>query len=665
MRPGDRIGDYVVESWLASGGMAEVYVARRVGPHGFSKQVALKRIRPQFARDPEFVALFVEEARVAARLAHPNVVQVFDFGEVDRALYLAMELVRGPSLSALLARAARRSEEIPLDVALHVATEVARALDYVHRLRDEASGEPLGLVHRDVSPGNVLLSADGHVKLGDFGIARVRERDDITDEGQVRGKLGYMSPEQVVGRPLDDRSDVFTLGTLLAEMLLLRPLFGRGRELDVLLRIRDVDLGELDAAGDRIPADVRGVLHRVLQRDPARRPSARRLAGALEEIVRRRGFAHGPFRLRRTLEHLGLVEPTAGEVRPTAEVGPWFEVEEPSTDQHGAEGGVSPRLYRVRTDDGRLVGPMSYPALVRMLVGGRIHSRTPVSRGGESFRPASALLELRRFVTSPALQWRGVDLARAVRHGPLGAARLVPEVFAIVVGGRTGVLHLWDERRRKKIYFVDGRIEFVASTDPNELLGEFLVARGMCLRMEVDMALALLPRYGGRLGDALVGLGVLRPVQLVRAIQAQVRGKLLEAFRWRTGSFAFVPGERSQEEAFPLGIDAYELLRDAVEAAHPAELEAALAPQQEQVLRRVASPPVALGSFRLPETWLRWVEAIDGRQTVGSLLARAGSEGLDPTVVYRALFLATRCGLAEPGRCDEGPGRPRSEDEAA
>ncbi len=665
VKPEDRIGDYEIERWLASGGMAEVYVARRIGPHGFRKRVALKRIRPQFVRDPEFVALFVEEARLAARLTHPHVVQVFDFGEAQRALYLAMELVRGPSLAALLGHAARTGRSIPLDVTLHVALGVARALAYVHALRDERTGEPLGLVHRDVSPGNVLLSADGHVKLGDFGIARVREREAITDDGQVRGKLGYMSPEQVVGRALDGRSDVFTLGTLLAEMLVLRPLFGRGRELDVLLRIRDVDLSVLEEAADRVPRDVRRLLGRLLRKDPAERPPARRVVELLEEIARRRGFAHGAMRLARTLEHMGLAEATEGEPSPTAEVGAWFEPDPPSTERFGEQIGVSPALYRVRLDADRVEGPMSYPKLVRLLVGGKVHSQTAISKGGAPFAPASSFPELRRFVTSPALQWRGEELSRAERWGPLGAARLVPEVFEIVSSARTGVLHLWDHRRRKKLYFVEGRVEFVASTDPSELLGEYLVAHGICLRMEVDMALALLPRYGGHLGDALIGLGVLRPVQLVRAIQTQVREKLLEAFQWLEGSFAFVPEERSQEEVFPLGLDSYEVLRDAVAAAHPTELEAALARDQERVLVPVSTPKVSLGVFRLPAQWTRWIVAIDGRHTVGALLARAGTEGEDPTVAYRALFLATRCGLARLEPLDGRRGERSAREESA
>ncbi|HEY2365484.1 MAG TPA: serine/threonine-protein kinase, partial [Polyangiaceae bacterium] len=202
---------------LATGGMAEVYLARRAGPHGFAKQVAVKRILPQLASDPDFVAMFVDEARVTGRLQHPNIVSVFDFGEEGGELFMAMEFVDGTTGARLIRAAAARSEDIPLEVSLHVALSVLRGLEYAHTALDE-NGKPLHLVHRDVSPGNVLIDRSGAVKLTDFGIARAAEFERRTDVGQLKGKLGYMSPEQVVGRELDARSDLFTLGIVLAEM---------------------------------------------------------------------------------------------------------------------------------------------------------------------------------------------------------------------------------------------------------------------------------------------------------------------------------------------------------------------------------------------------------------------------------------------------------------
>ena len=173
------IGPYVIERRLATGGMAEVFVAQRKGPHGFSKRVALKRILPQYAGDPDFVSMFIDEAKVAAQLQHPNVVQVFDFGEHGGELFLAMELVEGTNVNKLLRTVAAQRTRIPVDTALYIAAQTAHALAYAHRLADPG-GSPLGFVHRDVSPANVLLTATGHVKLTDFGISKI-----LSEAGEV------------------------------------------------------------------------------------------------------------------------------------------------------------------------------------------------------------------------------------------------------------------------------------------------------------------------------------------------------------------------------------------------------------------------------------------------------------------------------------------------
>src|SRR5688500_14079747 len=285
--------------------MAEVFVAKRVGPHGFFKRVALKRILPQFSKDPDFVSMFIDEARLAARLEHPNIVQVFDFGELGGDLFLAMELVDGTNVNRLLRSVSARAETVPLEVALHIVSETANALSYAHKASDE-EGKSLGIVHRDVSPANVLLTRTGHVKLSDFGIARVAAADHRTDDGHVRGKLGYMSPEQVMGKMMDGRSDIFTLATVLAEMLIAEPLFGTGTDLDVLLRIRDTDLRSLEQSSRRIPQDVRGLLTQALARDPRERFTASQFAESVDQILRRRGGGGGE-RLARLLLRMELV----------------------------------------------------------------------------------------------------------------------------------------------------------------------------------------------------------------------------------------------------------------------------------------------------------------------------------------------------------------------
>jgi serine/threonine-protein kinase len=627
--------------------MAEIFVARREGLHGFSKRVALKRILPQFASDPDFVLMFIDEARLAALLEHPNIVQVFDFGTMGDDLVLVMELVDGSNVSRVL-RTASEDLPIPWDVALHIAYQTAQALDYAHHAVDD-KGEPLEFVHRDVSPANILLSRTGHVKLTDFGIATVRSRAPTTEDGQVRGKLGYMSPEQVLGKELSGKSDVFTLSTVLAEMLIGEPLFQGESELNVLLQIRDADLRVLARCERRIPQDIRALVLRGLQRDPAERPTAGAFAEACAEVIRRRGMGHGPDRVARLLSQLNLVEGEGPDVHlPGAKVPSLVDsdlMHHAGQELIGPQAVTSPTIYRVQLTDGSVMGPMSYPRLIQLLTTGVIDSRSSkISKADGTYLDPSRLPELTRFVTSPGLQWKLEELAQAEKQGQLRAATLLPVFYDIISRQQTGVLHLWQRNRRKKIYFVDGKPDFVASTDKSELLGEYLVATGQCLRMEIEMALALLPKYGGRLGDALVGLGILRPVELFRAISDQVRGRLMESFRWRRGEWAFVRGARSHEETFPTGQDPYELLRDAASEAHLEEIESVLEPLGERVVERCEDGP-PLTVFRLPPTWVGVLDSVSGDTTLGGVLARESASGADLEPVYRALYLGLACGL--------------------
>ncbi|MBK6575788.1 MAG: protein kinase [Sandaracinaceae bacterium] len=644
-----RIGPYLVERRLATGGMAEVFIASREGSRGFKKRVALKRILPQFASDPEFVELFVAEAQLAVRVTHPHVVQVFDFGEADGALFLAMELVEGTTVHRLLNAAAAQGR-VPLDVALHIVSQTAEALDFAHNLRAE-NGESLHIVHRDVSPANILLTRTGHVKLTDFGIATAALRLPQTRSGQVRGKLGYMSPEQVVGQRVDSRSDVFTLATVFAELLLLQPLFRGNSDIEILLQIRDVNLQALTSTDRQIPKDVRELLIAALARQPRDRLSAGAFAHRCAEIMRQRGMAHGPARLAALIERLPISPVSSSDPDHVKGDTNLFDTSEMDlrTELNAVRPVLtSPEIYRVLDANGNILGPFSFPKLVELVTSGQIDARTRVSKDEDGFAAITRLPEFTRFVTSPALQWQLEELDHADQRGPLGVTRLLPLFFQTFVTRRTGVLHLFDGQRRKKIYFVDGKPEYVASTESRELLGEYLVSNGHCLRMEVEMALALLPRYGGRIGDALVGLGVLRPVELFRVIASQVRWRLLEAFRWRAGEWAFVPELRSHEETFPLGIDSLELLRDAVAAADVRELFAALLPFEERVLVSNLSPSVPSLAFSLPAAWEAVLDSVRGDATPQMLIERHAASGGDADDAYRALFLGLSCELLGP-----------------
>ena len=653
----DVLGPYRLIRRVAVGGMAEVYEAVRKGPHGFLKKVALKRILPHIAEDSGFVSMFIQEALVSAQLSHPNIVQVFDFGEANGELFLAMELVEGTTVGRLMRALAQSSEVVPLDITLHLVLSAAKGLAHAHGLQD-SSGQPLHLVHRDVSPGNLLLSGDGFLKLTDFGIVHTdgAERHTLTDH--LRGKVGYMSPEQVRGSELTDRSDVFTLSVVFAELLLGESLFSRGADLDVLLKIRDVDLSVLRGTKQRIPSDVRGILLSGLDSDPGQRPSALELCSLLQDVMVRRGVGDGALLAAQLLDRPGLFTAATELSRvPRA----------PSQSERGAHGARHattpsracarnvafvgggtvdlPEQVSYRLPSGHRV---AFPELARLCSTGAVAGSTPVQRNRDELCEARALPELRRYFSTPALQWTEAEVANPRLKGELRSAMLLPVIHSLLVHRESGVLYLEGDERRKKVYFVDGRPDFVASTDRSELLGDYLVEHGHCDAADLDMALAVLPRFDGRLGDALLGLGVLRPVELYRAVTAQVRKRYLDAFRWRNGKWRYVRDARSCEETYPIEQDVHLLMRDSATQLDASELESALSPLWERVVLPSARPPTSLQSYQLPDSW-RWViEQAQGRGTVGSLFGRCTTQSrLEPEDTMRAIFLGISCQLLE------------------
>ena len=647
-----KLGPYELLESLATGGMAEVYLARRSGPHGFSKFFAVKRILPQLAEDADFVGMFVDEARISAQLSHPNIVHVFDFGEQDGELYMALEYVHGTTCAKLLrtAKATARGEQLTIEVALHIAKSVLRALDYAHSVVDDR-GRPLQLVHRDVSPGNVLLHESGGVKLADFGIARAAPIERRTDVGQLKGKLGYMSPEQVIGAPLDHRSDLFTLAIVLTELITRKPLFAGAVELDVLTRIGEADLSSLAHFGsDVLPADLREVLHVAMAKQPdARFKNARAFQDALETVISAHDYYIDPQGQAELLKELGLVPPHPGErvARERLSQSP------PSRNSRSrastmpdakdaAQGALAER-WRL-SQGGQVLGPLPYPAIVELFATGKVAQDAVVSRGSGEYLPPHRFPELSRFITSPALAWTSSMPEGTIDHGRLLRASLPSRLFYLASRRETGALLFQHGERRKRVYFVRGVPEYVASTDKSELLGESLIRKGRILRMELDMAVAMLPKFGGRLGDALVGLGVLRPADLFRAIHEQLEDRLVELFSWRGGDVAFMPGERSQEESLPFNVDPYPLIARGIrEHYDEAELRQML---QFGEITPVRPLPVRIQSFRLDPLEERMLLAVDRPMGIDDLVGKFARLATRETV-HRVILFGLSCEILE------------------
>ncbi len=289
-----RYGPYEIGKLLGRGGMASVHIARSIGPHRSNVPLAAKRMHPQMVTTPGYVRMFRKEAQVSLRLVHPNIVRALDFGEQDGELMLVMEYVDGATCSQLKRVAAKRGQGVPVAVAVHVGIEVLRALSYAHGGRS-GRVDPLSIVHRDVSPGNILVSAHGQVKLTDFGVVRSDEGFHDTSPGVLKGKFGYMSPEQVAGDDVDGRSDLFSLAAVVFELLTARPLFEGRTAFELLTRMHEADLRALVAARlEHVPLELKLILANALERRPAERfRDAHEFLGALETFARHAALSFG------------------------------------------------------------------------------------------------------------------------------------------------------------------------------------------------------------------------------------------------------------------------------------------------------------------------------------------------------------------------------------
>lgn len=452
-------GRYALLERIGAGGMAEIYRAKTFGAAGFEKEFAIKMILPNLVDDKEFVAMFINEAKIAVSLYHANIVQVFDLGELDSQYYIAMEFVHGKDLLDVLARCAQHEMKIPLNLVMFITMEFLKGLDFAHRAKD-AYGEDLNIIHRDVSPSNVLISYSGDVKIGDFGVAKAAIQRTLTESGTLKGKVGYMSPEQVVGDEIDHRSDVFSAGIVFFEALSMSRLFVGNSDLDVMLRVRDADIeASLKKAGP-MPQALEEIVRKALTKHREERfQTAGEFYQALQDFCyshrikvsgndlsnfMRRLFAdeiEKEKKRRKSEEESGRKQVARAQVAQVAEQDrftpppnhstPKKQSRKPDTDDLAdlaaavAEPARAPETqapaqpkYRYRDDGGLIFGPMSESELLKL-----VKERPPTVKdrisidGGEWIAPAEMEI-LAPHVRSP--------VNKAARSVPVGAGVYKP-----------------------------------------------------------------------------------------------------------------------------------------------------------------------------------------------------------------------------------------------
>jgi len=816
-------GRYTLLERIAIGGMAELFLATAPGEHGFARKVVIKRLLPHLAREPVYTAMFIDEAKLTARLNHPKIAQTYELGRVDNDLFIAMEFIDGIDVLGLLRENAWLRQRVPIEYSVWICHEILDALDFAHNLRED-NGAPSGVVHRDISPSNLLLSRRGDVKLIDFGIARASGpgRHHRTKSGTLKGKYGYMSPEQVLEQPVDARSDLFSVGVVLAEMLCGRRLFAAAAELDVLLMVRDAKLTRLDQFGGHIPPSLDVILRKALRKEvnerwqssaelrdalgewlfqEHHRVSPRQLAAMVEKLhdtvwqrkrdamdksdadnaalaaqatvtgavvapPRRRsarlseglpalldskvmtidtgvsnvvtgvmssldGIPRGELRMTDSLpiisiesndpaddlpdrssptmpSALGSAAPLAAgsdheieldfhrdDARAVAAaidddddlgLGPAGSAGIAAALAHANGSGAVTRALRHQLDDTGVVSVATQAGLsaagfldtdfgdlaaeIEAAVS-HLDSPVPVAhRDVETSISYASIEDAISAVAPVASDPSASDFDEtAVESGPsrtdsvelptadeivLAAAQAEPQftaelitpsseegdfatiapitvLFRMASTHSTGLLIASVGGIKKEIFVRAGIPEYVTSNVASELLGAYLVQCGALSSGELAMALAMMPHYGGKLGDTLVGLGLLKPLEVFRHLTVQVRQKLIDVCTWTKGSYGWYDGRAIERTAFPLDINPFEVMgagamamRDELVTAWMGKFAA------ETLVHKHARPVVALERFEIVGLNLLF-DRIDGQRTVGELV----TESLDAATQRR------------------------------
>ncbi len=724
------LGKYELLEKIGAGGMAEVYKARLTGVEGFQKIVVVKKILPGYARNLSFIKMLIEEAKLTSVLQHPNIVSIFELDSVDQQYYIAMEFVDGRDLLKILARCAERKIRVPVDLACYIISEVCSGLHYAHRAKD-IYGNPLNIIHRDVSPSNVIVSWDGHVKIMDFGVAKARTEDSKGSKNVLRGKLGYMSPEQVKGEDIDRRSDLFSLGIVLFETLTLKRLFLGRTDLETLINVRDANIEKKFKKYPFLDEPLKDLLRKALSRDRETRfstalefqnalndylfqkkqrldpskisqfldsvfdkasgdednlmPRPRKVAGPGEDseieldapstIVGRPEEKSEPSieELSRQLQEasrMNAADPKtdAGTVTPrsgTAQKRPKVPREEYSTEysytlkeESSASIAVfgskesSPRVgqepeaisasldgqnFRLRNTSGYVFGPVDYSNLVNLVQTGAVSEEEFVSIDGGEWLRVRELTTVRSLSPNEALRTKGIT---PIYSGSTSKSGIVRVFYQIASRQLSGKLRFVQGSAQKEFYFYKGKPKHVASNLKQELLGPFLLHRGIVDENQMKSALGKAAEFGGRLGDALVSMGFVKPHELYWLLDLQFREKFLQIFKWDGGTYEFYEGVPCPVEMAPSDVDVYRYIVEGVRKHVAAsDLKSFFAPHENSLIRPRKNSYLTMEKLPLNSKDQRMWAQVQRSRTIATALRDAVGNEEGKNTLYQLMLI--------------------------
>lgn len=567
------IGPYQVAHRIAVGGMAEVYRAMLPQSAGAPRAVVIKRMLPHLATHERCVRMFEEEARLGRQIRHPNVVEVLSSGVERGSPYLALEYVFGVDLWRLQRDLAYRKERLRPSVALYLATEMLAGLVAVHQATDP-KGRPMDVIHRDVSPSNLFLSVHGEVKLGDLGIARATLRDTGRRSPILggKGKLGYVAPEVLRGSAATQQADLFAAAVITAELLIGSPLFSGATELSILLAIREGNIAHFERYAPSLPAGLANAIRHALQAEPKERTATaellyQELLPFLSEPPRKLAAELGML-VMHALESGRFVE---GPVDRSS-LAQTVEADNPLRIKELARGTLRdrvtpppPSIEYFIIQGGERHGPLTHGEIVMELRSGEASSDTAVSINGGAPIAIGSVPGLTAHLPRPSSPPLMTTWGEPSASYDLSTTSVAFPLVRAHAARWTGLILCESAGQRREIYVADGNLIAVSSNRPEDMLGQTLVRDGLLAHEQLDQALAMMPRHDGRLGETLIALDLVDPIDLFQQMSALSQERLLSVFEWSQGRALIYDGVEASDRSFPLLENLWDLVAAGVE----------------------------------------------------------------------------------------------------
>ncbi len=641
-------GNYDLVRRLAVSSMSEVFLAfPRTGPRTRTP-VVVKRLLEDVASIDTFVSLFHNEADIASSLNHPCMVRFMEFGQHEGMLFLVMEYVDGLDLWRLNRRLKRAGSRIGAPTVIYITSQVLSALGYLHDMRGE-DGSRLNIVHHDVSPSNILIGHGSVVKLGDFGIAYSEQRELENLGRKFKGKVHYLSPEQVRGDAVDQRSDIYSACVVFVELILGKKLFEGPTDLSVLINVRDRHSPVLEEGLGRMPEKMAAIVEKGMAVDPQGRyqdaasfkddllglltaadvDAARMELDALlasvtssvDGVKGLRSRVQESFNLAEALTRT-LSEGEASQIRAQPLERIESRVDAQSTEERTPATPIKDAsTYMVRRLAGEPLGAMPLSAIIEGIVCGRIQEEDLVSIDGAEFMRVASIAELTKHLPSVTPTARSHDLGLPDRRGIIQETPVVEVFLEMFQSREKGLLVFECSSIRKDVFIEEGTPRYISSNLASELLGEYLVRRGIISRMELDMALAVLDRFAGHLGDTLLGLDIVDSITLLRAITNQIKERLYDVYGWENGEFTLYRNATPIPSGFRLSVPALELIKEGcLESLAKKNMEAWFSENRRTGLVLAPSARVPLDEWKFSTSYGILLSSLETRRTLAELM---------------------------------------------